>query len=341
MLNPNLQHLVSLSNDNSKQVAVILPAYNEELTIESTIRSFYNELPQAAIWVIDNKSNDLTQQIARNVITTLNCKGGIIYEERKGKGNAIRRAFRDIEADIYVLADADLTYPAHRVHDLIKPIEVNYADIVVGDRRSGGRYDKENKRALHGFGNKTVKVLVNFLFNSKLNDIMSGYRVFSRTFVKSYPILVEGFEIETDMTLHALDKKFRIIEIPVEYKNRPEGSISKLNTMSDGFKVLFTIARILRYYRPLLFFSCTSLIFFIAGFLTGIPVFNDWIQYQFIFHIPLAILATGLEVIAVLMFAIGLILDSNSYQSRFNFELEINKMKVISNINSCNSKLKK
>jgi hypothetical protein len=170
---------------------------------------------------------------------------------------------------------------------------------------------------------------------------MSGYRVFSRIFVKSYPILVEGFEIETDMTLHALDKKFRIIEIPVEYKNRPEGSISKLNTMSDGFKVLFTIARILRYYRPLLFFSGASLFFFIAGFLTGIPVFIDWIQYQFIFHIPLAILATGLEVIAVLMFAIGLILDSISYQSRCNFELEIHKIKMTSNINSCLSILKK
>jgi glycosyltransferase involved in cell wall biosynthesis len=308
------------------RTAIILPAYNEELTIEATIRSFHAELPSAFIWVIDNKSEDSTQALARETIAQLGCPGGVIFEGRKGKGNAIRRAFHDIEADIYVLADADLTYPANRVHDLISPIKCNIADMVVGDRHSGGHYGAENKRALHGFGNQLVRGLVNRLFDAKLDDIMSGYRAFSRLFVKTYPILVEGFEIETDVTLHALDKRFRILEIPIEYKDRPTGSVSKLNTFSDGFKVLFTIARILRYYRPLVFFGSTSIFFFLSGLLTAIPVFMDWIQQRYIYHVPLAILATGLEIVAVVMFAIGLILDSISHQNKCLFEGELLKL---------------
>lgn len=318
---------MSITNPQSShpQVAVVLPAYNEELTIVATIEAFHAELPQAAIWIIDNKSNDLTQQLARNTISSLGCKGGVIFEGRKGKGNAVRRAFRDIEADVYVLADADLTYPANRVHDLIVPVAANTADLVVGDRHSGGHYDAENKRSLHGFGNRLVRGLVNRLFNASLNDIMSGYRVFSRLFVKSYPILVEGFEIETDMTLHALDKRFKIMEISVEYKDRPVGSASKLNTVSDGFKVLFTIARILRYYRPLVFFGGASVLLGGAGLIAAIPVFMDWIAHSYIYHVPLAILATGLEIVAVLMFAIGLILDSISHQNKCLFEIEMLK----------------
>ena len=308
------------------QIAVVLPAYNEELTIEATIRSFHAELPDACIWVIDNKSNDATQTLARNTIASLGCSGGVIFEGRKGKGNAVRRAFHDIEADIYVLADADLTYPASRVQDLITPVATNIADMVVGDRHSGGHYGTENKRALHGFGNRLVRGLVNRLFGANLDDIMSGYRVFSRLFVKTYPILVEGFEIETDVTLHALDKRFRILEIPIEYKDRPAGSVSKLNTFSDGFKVLFTIARILRYYRPLVFFGSTAIFFGCAGLLAAVPVFIDWIQQSYVYHLPLAILATGLEIVAVVMFAIGLILDSISHQNKCFFESEILKL---------------
>ena len=318
-------HSMSITTPQNTQprFAVVLPAYNEELTIVATIMAFHAELPQAAIWVIDNKSTDATQQLARSTISSLGCSGGVIFEGRKGKGNAVRRAFRDIEADVYLLADADLTYPANRVHDLIAPIMANQADLVVGDRHSGGHYEVENKRSLHGFGNRLVRGLVNRLFSASLNDIMSGYRVFSRLFVKSYPILVEGFEIETDMTLHALDKRFRIMEISVEYKDRPAGSVSKLNTVSDGFKVLFTIARILRYYRPLVFFGGSSIVFCFAGLLAAVPVFMDWIQQRYVDHIPLAILATGLEIVAVLMFAIGLILDSISHQNRCLFEREL------------------
>lgn len=231
-------------------VAVVLPAYNEELTIEATIRAFHDALPEAAVWVINNRSSDATESIARATLSALGCLGGVLNEARKGKGNAVRRAFLEIDADIYVLADADLTYPAERARDLMAPVIEGHADMVVGDRHSAGHYAAENKRALHGFGNRLVRNLVNRLFNADLADIMSGYRVFSRRFVKNYPILVEGFEIETDLTLHALDKRFRIVEMPVEYRDRPEGSLSKLNTVSDGARVLFVIMQILRHYRP-------------------------------------------------------------------------------------------
>jgi glycosyltransferase involved in cell wall biosynthesis len=315
------------SSKTSMRIALILPAYNEELTIEATIRSFHTELPAAYIWVVDNNSNDATQILAQQTIASLGCLGGVIFEGRKGKGNAVRRAFMDVDSDIYILADADLTYPASKVHDLITPVMEKAADLVVGDRISGGHYQSENKRSFHGFGNRLVKGLVNRLFNAKLNDIMSGYRVFNRLFVKNYPILVEGFEIETDMTLHALDKRFRILEIPVEYKDRPEGSVSKLNTLSDGLRVLFTIARILRYYRPLVFFGGTSLFLAFTGLVAATPVLTDWIVHNYIYHLPLAILATGLEIVAVIMFAIGLILDSISHQNKCLFESEVLKQR--------------
>lgn len=305
------------------EVVIVLPAYNEELTIEATIREFHIALPEAAIWVVNNRSIDRTEMIARTTLSALNCAGGVLNETRKGKGNAVRRAFLEINADIYMLVDADLTYPAERAPDLMAPVIEGLADMVVGDRHSAGHYAIENKRILHGFGNRIVRDLVNCLFNAELADIMSGYRVFTRRFVKSYPILVEGFEIETDMTLHALDKRFRIIEIPVEYKDRPEGSDSKLNTISDGAKVLITIVHILRYYRPFAFFGSVAGLFALAGLWAATPVFNDWIREQYIRHLPLAVLATGLEIVAVLMMVIGLILDSIAQQDKRIFEREL------------------
>ena len=305
------------------KIALILPAYNEELTIEATVRAFHVALPEAAIWVINNRSSDETENIAQTTLSSLGCLGGVLNESRKGKGNAVRRAFLEIDADLYVLADADLTYPADRVRDLLAPVVESRADMVVGDRHSAGHYAAENKRALHGVGNRLVRSLVNSLFNAELADIMSGYRVFSRRFVKNYPILVEGFEIETDMTLHALDKRYRIIEIPIEYKDRPKGSVSKLNTFSDGARVLFVIMQILRYYKPFVFFGWLSMLFFLAGLMAAVPVIQDWIQYQYIRHVPLAILATGLEIVAASMFGVGLILDSIVYQKRLDNERQI------------------
>jgi len=310
------------------KVALLLPAYNEEQTVEATIRSFHSVLPDAAIWVIDNRSTDATQAIARSTILSIGCPGGVIFEGRKGKGNAVRRAFKSVEADIYVLADADSTYPANDAPALIAPILNNIADLVVGDRISSGYYDSQNKRYLHGFGNRLVRFLVNFLFKASLNDIMSGYRVMSKRFVKTYPVLVEGFEIETDMTLHALDKRFRIQEIPVPYYNRPSGSISKLSTFSDGLKVIFTIMNILRYYKPLVFFGGLSICISALGFFAALPVFDDWIQYRYIYHIPLALLSTGLEIVSVMVFTVGLILDSISHHNKLSFELLVGDLKL-------------
>jgi glycosyltransferase involved in cell wall biosynthesis len=302
------------------RIAVILPAYNEEQTVAATIEDFHQVLPDGAIWVINNRSNDATAEIAQKTLSRLCCKGGVINENRAGKGNAVRRAFLNIDAEIYILADADMTYPAAQIHKLMAPIIDGEADMVVGDRHSAGHYAAENKRALHGFGNRLVRNLVNKLFHAKLIDIMSGYRVFNRRFVKSYPILVEGFEIETDMTLHALDKRFRIVEIPVDYRDRPSGSFSKLNTFRDGACVLRTLGNILRYYRPLVFFGGGAILFAMLGLLAGMPVIEEWINERYIHHVPLAILATGLEIVAIVLAAIGLILDSITIQDKRNFE---------------------
>jgi Glycosyltransferases, probably involved in cell wall biogenesis len=297
-------------NSTEPVIAIVLPAYNEELTIAQTIEAFHKAVPEAQIYVIDNNSKDATGQIAADLLGKIGCQGRVISESRQGKGNALRRAFQIIDADVYLLADADCTYPAEMARELIAPIINNKADMTVGDRRSGGDYGRENKRPFHGSGNALVQGLVNFLFHSKVVDIMSGYRAFSRLFVKNYPVLVEGFEIETDMTLHALHKRFKIVEIPITYRDRPNGSVSKLNTFADGTRVIFTILQILRYYRPLMFFGGLSIVFCAAGLLCSIPVINDWITSKYIYHVPLAILSTGLEIVAVMMLSIGLILDS-------------------------------
>lgn len=311
------------SISDKKKIVVILPAYNEEQTIASTVEDFFSFLPEAAIWVINNRSSDATEQIARDTVLRIGCKGGVINEYRQGKGNAVRRAFFDIDADIYILADADMTYPASQVQDLMAPILAGEADMVVGDRHSAGHYAAENKRVLHGFGNRLVRDLVNKLFKANLVDVMSGYRVFNRRFVKTYPILVEGFEIETDMTLHALDKRFRIVEIPVEYRDRPAGSFSKLNTIRDGARVLKTISNILRYYQPLIFFGGAAMFFALLGLMAGLPVINEWVSDGYINRVPLAILATGMEIFAIVFAAIGLILDSITHQDKRNFEREL------------------
>lgn len=304
-------------------IAVILPAFNEEITISATIEDFHRALPDASIWVVNNHSTDATQARAEATFKKLGCRGGVLREMRKGKGNAIRRAFTQVEADIYVMADADLTYPASDVHTLLAPVLAGDADMVVGDRHVGGHYATENKRAFHGFGNRLIKNLVNKLFGASLSDILSGYRVFSRRFVKSYPILVDGFEIETDMTLHALDKRFAILEIPVNYRDRPEGSASKLNTVKDGVRVIRTLMNILRYYRPLVFFGGLSIVFLIFGLALGWPVLDEWMRTRYISRVPLAILASGIEIIAVVLGAIGLILDSIVHFDKRIFEQEL------------------
>jgi len=301
-------------------IAIILPAFNEALTIEATILDFHQHLPEAKIYIIDNCSNDGTGVIARQVLEKFAVEGFVIYEPRKGKGNALRTAFLKIDADIYLMSDADMTYPANLARDLISPILNGEADMVVGDRHSNGQYARENKRLFHELGNSLVRFLINLFFRAKLFDVMSGYRAFSKDFVKTYPILVSGFQIETEMTLHALDKRFRIQEIPVSYKNRQQGSVSKLHTYKDGLKVLILIIKIFRYYRPLLFFTVLSTAFSILGLIASIPVFVDWIEYRYIYHLPLAIFATGIEIFALMLFGIGLILDSLGHYHKMEYE---------------------
>lgn len=306
-------------------IAVIFPAYNEEQTIGGTIREFHSELPDATFVIVNNASTDNTAQVARKALTEMAAKGVVIDEPRPGKGNAMRAGFNAISADIYVMADGDTTYPAQQVHALIKPIQDGNADMVVGDRISMGHYKNENKRSFHNFGNNLVCYLVNTLFKASLSDIMSGYRALSRNFVKNYPILVEGFQIETDMTLHALDKRFKVVEVPVDYRDRPSGSESKLSTFRDGARVLTTIFSIFRHYRPLIFFGSISILLVFCSLLAGIPVINDWLVHRYIYHVPLAILASGLALLAGLFVVLGLILDSIVYQHRMNFERDINR----------------
>jgi len=305
------------------RVVVVLPAFNEERTVGETIEAFHSAIPEAAIIVVNNNSSDATERVANETLGRLGATGCVLNERAQGKGNAVRRAFLDVDADIFVLADADLTYPADRVRDLIAPVAAGDADMVVGDRHSGGHYGAENKRRFHGFGNNLVQRLVNGLFGAKLVDIMSGYRVFSRSFVKMYPVLVEGFQVETDLTLHALHRRYRVVEVPVEYKDRPSGSHSKLSTFSDGAKVLFTIAQILRYYRPLAFFGGVGALFSLLALVAGTPVITDWIRHRWIYHVPLAILATGLSIVALVAVGIGLILDAIAHNDKAMFERQL------------------
>jgi len=267
------------------EIAVILPAYNEEQTLGETIRDFARYLPKAHFVIVDNNSTDATSEVARQTLNELDIRGVVVFEPRQGKGNAVRRAFMEADADIFVMSDADQTYPADQVEQLLAPVLNGEADMVVGDRHTGGDYGDQNKRKFHTLGNQLVRRMVNSLFKAELADIMSGYRVFSRRFVKNYPVLVSGFQIETDMTLHALDKRFVIKEVAVKYQDRPEGSESKLDTFGDGTRVLFTIIQILRYYRPMVFFGTFSLMFFFAGLLAGYPVIMDWILHQYIYQI--------------------------------------------------------
>ena len=306
-----------------KKIAVIIPAFNEELTIKETVMDYHKYLPDAEIYVVDNNSSDSTSKIAKTIITELGCRGGVFFEKRQGKGNAIRKAFCKIDSDVYVMVDADLTYPAKEINKLIEPVVNGDVDIVIGDRHSAGDYRRENKRKFHHFGNWLIKFLVNTFFQSNLNDVTSGCRVLNKFFIENYPIMSAGFELETEMTIHALDKRFNIIEIPIEYKNRQSGSISKLNTIKDGVKVIKTIFFILKDYKPLLFFSVCAFVFGVLGLIVGIPVIIEFFNTRYILRIPSAILATGYFIISLLLFSVAFILDTTSRINRYNYELRL------------------
>ncbi len=305
------------------KTALIIPVYNEELTIKNTLLDFCDHLPDASFFVIDNNSTDATYRIAREVYREKNLKGEILFEKNQGKGNAVRKAFSEVVADVYIIVDGDQTYKGKDVSNLMKPILDADADMTVGDRHKTGAYKSETKRLFHKFGNTLVRRLINLLFNSNLDDILSGYRCFNRKFIENFPILSGGFELETEMTLHSLDKRFRIVEVPIEYKERPEGSYSKINTFKDGIKIVRTIYQIFRYYKPLVFFALVSGILFILGLMAGIPVILEYIHNRFIEHVPLSILATGLMILSILAITIGFILDAIVRIHKFDYELHM------------------
>lgn len=300
-----------------EKIAVLIPCYNEELTIEKVIKDFRKELPEADIYVYNNNSKDKTKEIAIK-------NGAIVVDEYKqGKGNVVRSQFRDIEADIYVMVDGDDTYPAEFVHQLIEPVRNGQADMTIGDRLSNGTYQKENKRPFHEFGNNLVKKAINVLFDTKLKDIMTGYREFNKRFVKNMPVLSPKFEIETEMSLYALDKKYIIKEIPIVYRDRPEGSSSKLNTVGDGIKVVKTIARMFKDYKPFKFFGLIALILFIIGLAIGIPVLVEFFKTAYITKVPSAILATGFMGLAAVSLQCGIVLDTITRQHKEDYELNL------------------
>ena len=297
-----------------KKIAILIPCYNESKTIEKVIKDYKSVLPDANIYVYDNNSSDGTDIIAKEA-------GAIVrYEYRQGKGNVIRSMFKDIDADCYLMIDGDDTYPKESAIEMCNLILDKKADMVIGDRLSS-TYFKENKRPFHNFGNVLVRGLINTLFKSKVRDIMTGYRAFSRDFVKTFPVLSKGFEIEPEMTIHALDKNFLLKEIPIEYRDRPEGSVSKLNTFSDGFKVLKTIARLFKEYKPQIFFNIIAAIFFIVSVIFAIPVFAEYFKTGLVPRIPTLIFSGFLAVISILMIVCGLILEVIVKKHRQLFEL--------------------
>lgn len=303
-----------MKNQKEKKIAVLIPCYNESKTIEKVVTDYKKVLPEADIYVYDNNSNDSTDVIAKKA-------GAIVkYEYKQGKGNVIRSMFKDIDADCYLMIDGDDTYPKENAREMCQYILDKKADMVIGDRLSS-TYFVENKRPFHNFGNRLVRFLINTLFKSNVRDIMTGYRAFSYDFVKTFPVLSKGFEIETEMTIHALDKNFLLKEIPVEYRDRPKGSVSKLNTFSDGFKVLKTIGRLFKEYKPTIFFSLIAILFFIISLCFGIPVFVEYFKTGLVPRFPTLIFSLFMLIISTLMFVCGIILEVVVKKHRQLFEL--------------------
>lgn len=301
----------------NKKIAVLIPCYNEAITIEKVIKDYKKALPEADIYVYDNNSTDKTDEIARRA------GAKVRYEYRQGKGNVIRTMFREIDAECYLMIDGDDTYPAESARYMCDLVLSGKADMVIGDRLSS-TYFSENKRPFHNFGNRIVRWLINHLFKNKIKDIMTGYRAFSKDFVKGFPVLSKGFEIETEMTIHAVDKNFKLVETPVEYRDRPEGSISKLNTYSDGFKVLKTIAILFKEYKPFYFFGILASLFLIIALIFGIPVLIEYFNTGLVPRFPTLIVACIFLVLSMLFWITGIILEVIVKKHKQLYELYLN-----------------
>jgi len=301
-------------------IAVLIPCFNEEKTIGKVVSDFKEALPEATIYVYDNNSSDRTVTIAKETGAT------VCYELQQGKGNVIRSMFRQIDADCYLMIDGDDTYPAKHAREMVDLIMEKGVDMVIGDRLSS-TYFEENKRPFHNFGNKLVRNLINFIWKSNVRDIMTGYRAFSKPFVKLFPVMSGGFEIETEMTIHALDKRFFLKEITIDYRDRPEGSFSKLNTHKDGMKVIKTIFSLFKEYSPLKFFGWISLLLSLVATVLFIPIFIDYVETGLVPRFPTLIVSCFAVLAALLSFFAGLLLDSIIRNERKSFEIKRNNFK--------------
>ncbi len=301
------------------KIAVLIPCYNESQTIEKVVTDFKRALPDAVIYVYDNDSTDNTAEIAT-------AAGAVVrHEYQQGKGNVIRRMFRDIDAECYLMVDGDDTYPAEFAPEMAAKVLERNVDMVVGDRLSS-TYFEENKRPFHNFGNSLVRWSINKLFHNDIKDIMTGYRAFSYQFVKTFPVLSQGFEIETEMTIHASDKNMFMENVVIEYRDRPEGSESKLNTYSDGIKVLLTIAGLFRNYKPMAFFGAISLILAVLGIGFMIPVLMDYARTGLVDRFPTLIVCGFVLMTAIISFFSGMILQTLAHKNRQDFEMELQRV---------------
>ncbi|MDR0765003.1 MAG: glycosyltransferase family 2 protein [Synergistaceae bacterium] len=300
-------------------VVVAIPCYNEERTIAKVVSDFRRALPEARVIVFDNRSTDMSAKLA--VIAGAE----VIYVGRRGKGAVLRHLFREIDADVYLTADGDDACPADTAKDLISPILNGDADMAIGDRISGGGYKRENRRKFHNFGNELVSALVNGCFGAEIRDVMCGYRAFSRRLAVNVPILSDGFEVETEMTVKCLERKLAIAQIPIPFRDRTAGTQSKLRTFRDGIKVLHTIASTLKNYKPLAFFGTFGLMFACFGLFCGAPIIMDFVRTGGTPRVPLSVLAAGLELVAMTFFICAFILDTMIAYERSRNEMEILK----------------
>ena len=304
----------------NKTITILIPAYNEEKTIVPVMLDFHRACPEAKMYVIDNNSTDRTKELVLENIHKHNLNAEYLFEARQGKGAAVRTAFRHMHEDIIVLVDADCTYQADDLKMMLALFEEFNADMLVGDRLSHGKYREQNKRMFHNFGNDLVRNIINYQYKSKINDVMTGYRLISRKFKNHYAVIYDGFQLETDMTIHALDKNLRIIEVPIQYLDRPDGSESKLSTYRDGVKVILAIFNLFRYYKPMIFFTGFSMVLLLLSLLAGILPIKDYISSGFVYHVPLAILASSLAILSMLSGIAGVILDAIARNNRIAFD---------------------
>lgn len=301
------------------KIAVLIPCYNEEQTIAKVVTDVKKALPEAVVYVYDNNSKDRTVELAREA-------GAVIrYEYKQGKGNVIRRMFREIDAECYLMIDGDDTYPLDCAKELVDKVLNHNADMVVGDRLSS-TYFTENKRPFHNFGNSLMRAGINSLFRSDIKDIMTGYRAFSYEFVKTFPVFSKGFEIETEMTIHAVNYNMQVENVVVEYRDRPEGSVSKLNTYSDGMRVIYKMIQLYRNYRPFRFFTMLFALLILIALLLVAPIITEYLQTGLVPRFPTLIVSGFIALAGIQSFFSGLILEVLAAKDKRDFEYRLNKV---------------